>query len=72
MDERLYTTQEATSQPGVIDLHIRNIIATGQAKPIKQIGDILMFTQSELERILARPKSKGGCSKKHRNEAGDQ
>lgn len=63
-DEKLYTTQEVATQLGVGDSRIRNMIAAGIAKPTKQIGGTWMFTQSELERLRARPKGKGGRPKK--------
>lgn len=64
-DQKLYTTQEVASQLGVGDSRIRNMIAAGQAKPLKQIGGTWMFTQSEVERLRTRPKSKGGRPKKN-------
>jgi excisionase family DNA binding protein len=63
-DQKLYTTQEVANQLGVSDSRIRNMIAAKQAQPLKQIGGTWMFTQSEIERLRTRPKSKGGRPKK--------
>ena len=59
MEDRLYTTQEAASQLGVSDSHMRNMIRTGKAQPVKQIGGTWMFSAAEIERLRHRKKTRG-------------
>ena len=60
----MYSTQEVAEQLNVSDAYIRQMIAAGKAYPLQQFGGTWMFTREELDRLLARPKSKGGRPKK--------
>ena len=63
-DKQLYTTQEVAEAMNVSDAYIRRLILDGKAYPLQQIGRTWVFTREELDRLLARPKSKGGRPKK--------
>lgn len=60
----MYTTQEVAELLNLSDAYIRQLMAAGKAQPVKQVGGTWLFTGEEIERLRARPKSKGGRPKK--------
>ncbi len=49
-----YTTPQAAKVIGISANHMRNLIRTGKAMPIKQIGGTWLFTLEEIERVRNR------------------
>ena len=60
MEDELFTTQQVASSLGVSDTYVRKMIAQGKATPKGRVGNIYVFTRTELERLLNRPKGKRG------------
>jgi excisionase family DNA binding protein len=58
-DKQLYTTQEVADAMNVSDAYVRQMIATGKAHPLQQIGRTWVFTRDELERLRTNRKPPG-------------
>jgi len=62
--EQLFSTEEAATALGISTARIRQLIATGLAKPLRKVGRGWLFDAAEVERLRDRPKSRGGRPKK--------
>jgi excisionase family DNA binding protein len=64
MADNEFTTQEVADALSLSDGYIRQMIASGLARPKRKFGDTWLFTADEIERLRNRPISKGGRPKK--------
>lgn len=63
-DIELMTTQEVARELGVSDSHVRSMVRTGKAQPVRQVGGTWMFTREEVERLRERKRRPGPDPKK--------
>jgi hypothetical protein len=65
---KLFSTQELATELSLSTGMIRQWIASGDAYPLRKVGNGWLFTAEEVERLRAKPRGKPGRQRKTKQE----